>query len=228
MPDYKFVTYETLDEGTIARIMLNRPDARNAQNRGLLVELHDAFLHAEADDTVRVVILGGTGPMFSSGHDMGSKAAQEEGTPGPNLHPTRTINGATRKGAECLMLQEWHYFFENTPPLEESSQDHDRPGARPRVRRRADVAVGVRPHRGRRGHPVRRRRRIAARHVRRRVLRPPVGVRTPQGEGAPVDRGRDRRRGGLPPGHGQQDLPGGPAGGPHGRIRRGASRSCRR
>jgi enoyl-CoA hydratase len=114
MPDYKFVTYETLDEGTIARIMLNRPDARNAQNRGLLVELHDAFLHAEADDNVRVVILGGTGPMFSSGHDLGSKAAQEEGTPGPTLHPTRTINGATRKAAESLMLQEWHYFFENT------------------------------------------------------------------------------------------------------------------
>ena len=114
MPDYKFVTYETLDDGVIARIMLNRPDARNAQNRGLLVELHEAFLQAEADDTVRVVILGGTGPMFSSGHDLGSKAAREEGTPGPTLHPTRTINGATRKGAESLMLQEWHYFFENT------------------------------------------------------------------------------------------------------------------
>ena len=39
MPDYKYVLYETLDSGRIARIMLNRPDARNAQNRGLLVEL---------------------------------------------------------------------------------------------------------------------------------------------------------------------------------------------
>jgi enoyl-CoA hydratase len=114
MPDYKYVLYETVDDGTIARIMLNRPDARNAQNRGLLVELNDAFLKAEADDTVRVVILGGTGPMFSSGHDLGSKAAREEGTPGPTLHPSRTINGATRKGAEALMLQEWHYFFDNT------------------------------------------------------------------------------------------------------------------
>ena len=114
MPDYKYVLYETFDDGTIARIMLNRPDARNAQNRGLLVELNDAFLNAEADDTVRVVILGGTGPMFSSGHDLGSKAAREEGTPGPTLHPSRTINGATRKGAESLMLQEWHYFYDNT------------------------------------------------------------------------------------------------------------------
>jgi len=114
MPDYEFVLYETLDEGRIARILLNRPDARNAQNRGLLVELNDAFLRAEEDDEVRVVILGGTGPMFSSGHDMGSKVMLEEAYPGPKQHPTRTINGGTRAGAEGLMIQEWHYFFENT------------------------------------------------------------------------------------------------------------------
>jgi len=113
MPEYKFLLYETFDEGRIARIMLNRPEARNAQNRGLLVELNEAFLHAEADDDVRVVILGGTGPMFSSGHDMGSKVSIEELT-GPNKHPTRAINGGTRKAAESLMLQEWHYFFDNT------------------------------------------------------------------------------------------------------------------
>ena len=114
MPEYKFVQYETLDDGRIARIMLNRPEARNAQNRGMLVELNDAFMQAEADDEVRVVILGGVGPMFSSGHDMGSKVSMEEYAPGPNQHPTRNINGGTRKGAENLMLQEWHYFFDNT------------------------------------------------------------------------------------------------------------------
>lgn len=111
MAEYQYVTYETLDEGRVARIMLNRPEARNAQNRGLLVELNDAFLEAEADDTVRVVILGGNGPMFSSGHDLGSKVAQEERAGG---HPSYLGNGATRKGSENLMLQEWHYFFQNT------------------------------------------------------------------------------------------------------------------
>jgi enoyl-CoA hydratase len=114
MADYRFVTYETLDEGTIARIMLNRPEARNAQNRGLLVDLHDAFLRAEADDTVRVVILGGVGPMFSSGHDMGSAVQRSEYTPGPDQHPSFAVNGGTREGAEKLMLQEWHHYFENT------------------------------------------------------------------------------------------------------------------
>ena len=44
----------------------------------MLVELNEACLRAEADDTVRVVILGGVGPMFSAGHDMGSKTALEE------------------------------------------------------------------------------------------------------------------------------------------------------
>ena len=114
MPDYTFVLYEALDDGQIVRIMLNRPEARNAQNRGMLVELNDAFLRAEADDDVRVVILGGMGPLFSAGHDMGSKVSIEELTPGPGQHPTRTLNGGARQGAESLMLQEWHYYFENT------------------------------------------------------------------------------------------------------------------
>ena len=112
--EYQFILYEPIDDGRIVRILLNRPDARNAENRGLLVELNEAFLRAEADDEVRVVILGGVGPMFSSGHDMGSKLMMEEAMPGPNQHPTRQINGANRKGAEALMLQEWHYYFENT------------------------------------------------------------------------------------------------------------------
>jgi enoyl-CoA hydratase len=112
--EYQFLLYESIDDGRIVRIMLNRPEARNAQNRGMLVELNEAFLRAEADDEVRVVILGGSGKMFSSGHDLGSKASREENTPGPTMHPTRLVNGGTRKGAEALMLQEWHYFFENT------------------------------------------------------------------------------------------------------------------
>jgi enoyl-CoA hydratase/carnithine racemase len=112
--DHRFITYDTFDDGCIVRIMLNRPEARNAQNRGLLVELNDALLEAEADDAVRVVILGGTGPTFSSGHDLGTPQLIEETTPGPTLHPTLRGRGATRPGAEGRMLQEWHYFFENT------------------------------------------------------------------------------------------------------------------
>ena len=85
--------------GPLAIVKINRPEARNAQNRGMLVELNDAFLRAEADDTVRVVILGGTGPMFSSGHDMGSKVAMEEF----QSHPTRAGYGGTRSASESTV-----------------------------------------------------------------------------------------------------------------------------
>ena len=111
---YHYLRYELHDDGTIARITLNRPEARNAQNRGLLVELDRAFARAEEDDTVRVVILAGAGTTFSAGHDLGSKTALAERGPGPEQHATYTINGATRLASERRMLQEWHYFFQNT------------------------------------------------------------------------------------------------------------------
>jgi enoyl-CoA hydratase len=111
---YRFISYESLDDGAIVRIMLNRPDQRNAQNRGLLVELDEAFRRAEADDTVRVVILGGAGKMFSAGHDMGTADSRAEMAPGPDQHVSARTDGGTRLGAEKLMLQEWHYYFQNT------------------------------------------------------------------------------------------------------------------
>lgn len=114
MADPKFISIESFDDGRIVRILLNRPETRNAQNRGMLVELDRAFREAEADDQVRVVILGGIGPLFSSGHDMGSRAALAERQPGPGQHPSYEIHGGTRLGAERQMIQEWHYYFENT------------------------------------------------------------------------------------------------------------------
>jgi enoyl-CoA hydratase len=111
----ELVTYETLDEGRIARVWLNRPEAHNAQNRTLLVQLDEAFLRAEADDDVRVVILAARGRNFSAGHDLGSEAALAERKPGPGQHPTFRGYGATRDPiAEKTFLQEWHFYFQNT------------------------------------------------------------------------------------------------------------------
>jgi enoyl-CoA hydratase len=112
--EYQYITTERLDDGRIARILLNRPERRNAQNRGLLVELGDALLAAEADDAVRVVILGGVGPVFSAGHDMGTPEALAERQPGPGQHPTVQGYGGTKGGVEQRSLQEWHFFLTNT------------------------------------------------------------------------------------------------------------------
>ena len=114
VPQFDFIGYETLDDGRIAAITLDRPKQRNAQTRGMLVELGAAFELAEADDTVRVVILRGAGPAFSAGHDLGSADDVRERSPGPDQHPTYQCNGGTFGGVESRNRQEWHYYFENT------------------------------------------------------------------------------------------------------------------
>jgi enoyl-CoA hydratase len=68
--------------------------------RGLLVELDQPFMAAEVDDQVRVVILAGAGPQFSSGHDMGSKEAVAERDPVLTSIPRCASTGGTRAGAE--------------------------------------------------------------------------------------------------------------------------------
>jgi enoyl-CoA hydratase len=54
----------------IARVVLNRPRARNAQNLDMLYALDDAFGRAATADDVRVIILAAADPDFSSGHDL--------------------------------------------------------------------------------------------------------------------------------------------------------------
>ena len=57
-------------EPRIARIVMNRPEARNAQNLQMTYDLNTAFDQAVQDDDVKVIILAGSGPQFSSGHDL--------------------------------------------------------------------------------------------------------------------------------------------------------------
>lgn len=114
MPGPRYLSYEKLRDGTIVRITLQRPQFRNAQNRGMLVQLAAAFEDAEADDQVRVVILAGAGPVFSAGHDLGTADTVAEQAEGASRHPTYSGFGAMRPAAERRMLQEWHFFFQNT------------------------------------------------------------------------------------------------------------------
>lgn len=69
-PDYQNIRYE--QHGRVARLVLNRPQARNAQHRPLTEDLDDAFQRAAADDSVGVIVLAGEGDHFSAGHDLGS------------------------------------------------------------------------------------------------------------------------------------------------------------
>lgn len=111
---FKFISTERLNGGQIVRIHLDRPEVRNAQSRGMLLELDEAMTQAERDDQVRVIILAATGPAFSAGHDLGSAQARAEWLPGPEQDPSFKVHGGTRESVEGRMLQEWHYYFQNT------------------------------------------------------------------------------------------------------------------
>nr|HIL76695.1 enoyl-CoA hydratase [Rhodospirillales bacterium] len=54
----------------ICTLTLNRPDKRNALSSELLGELQRAFDNIASDKTIKVIILAGNGPIFSSGHDL--------------------------------------------------------------------------------------------------------------------------------------------------------------
>jgi len=54
----------------VRRLTLNRPEKRNALNNELRGAILDALKAADADPSVRVSILRGAGPAFSSGYDL--------------------------------------------------------------------------------------------------------------------------------------------------------------
>jgi enoyl-CoA hydratase/carnithine racemase len=69
---YQHIVYEVSD--AIATITLNRPDKLNAYTAIMGAELEDAFLAADADDAVRVIIVTGAGRGFCAGADISGGA----------------------------------------------------------------------------------------------------------------------------------------------------------
>jgi enoyl-CoA hydratase len=69
--------------GATLVLTLNRPEARNALSLPMLVGLHDGWCEADADDSVRSVVLTGAGGAFCAGMDLkaldagGGMAGQE-------------------------------------------------------------------------------------------------------------------------------------------------------
>jgi enoyl-CoA hydratase/carnithine racemase len=55
----------------IATITLNRPERMNALTHALETEMHRLFDEADADRSVKVIILTGNGPGFCAGYDQG-------------------------------------------------------------------------------------------------------------------------------------------------------------
>ena len=79
-----------------ARIILNRPEKRNALSAQLLEELHDCLWDADEDRLVHSVVLKGAGPCFSAGYDL---------TPAPRGE--RPEGAKSRRGARTFDDDAW-------------------------------------------------------------------------------------------------------------------------
>jgi len=89
---FENVRYEK--DGSIARVIMNRPNALNAINRGVLEDLNAACEVIENDKEVRVVILTGEGRAFSAGADLKALKA-----------------GGEAAGTNSEFLRFWHKTF---------------------------------------------------------------------------------------------------------------------
>jgi enoyl-CoA hydratase/carnithine racemase len=69
---------EIEDRGPVRHIVLARAEKRNALNRELIEDLGEAVRDAAGDDAVRVVVVRGDGPLFSSGMDVGDLSGVSE------------------------------------------------------------------------------------------------------------------------------------------------------
>ena len=102
MQEFETANYEIFAPG-VARIMMNRPAIRNAQNVQMTYDLNECFNLAARDESVKVVILGGADPHFSSGHDLSGFGGK---VPGRDFELVGTWG----------LLSEWnihnHYSFE--------------------------------------------------------------------------------------------------------------------
>jgi enoyl-CoA hydratase/carnithine racemase len=63
----------------VLEIRLNRPEKKNALTRSMYDAMADAFAQVDADPTLRVALLTGTGDTFTSGNDIGDFQARAAG-----------------------------------------------------------------------------------------------------------------------------------------------------
>jgi enoyl-CoA hydratase len=90
----------------IVRIVLARPEMRNAQDKQMLYELNAALDRAAQDDEVRVIIIAADGPHFSSGHDLRDLDRDMS-----RFECVGTWGGFSKPGAEGYMAVECEIYL---------------------------------------------------------------------------------------------------------------------
>jgi enoyl-CoA hydratase len=103
-------------DGPLGVITLNRPQYRNAQSWRMLDEIDQAFDLAREDEAVRVVVMKGSGGVFSTGHDLGTPegAAYRAERTGPGVASYDSF-----KKYNLDLLLKWRNFAKPTVAMVE-------------------------------------------------------------------------------------------------------------
>ncbi|HEX9547084.1 MAG TPA: enoyl-CoA hydratase [Acidimicrobiales bacterium] len=101
---FEQIRYE-LPDPHVARVVLARPETRNAQNHEMLYEIDRAFQKAMRDPEIEVVILAADGPHFSSGHDLKEQPGLAE-----DITPVVQAAGHHEPGVFGMYAGEQEYY----------------------------------------------------------------------------------------------------------------------
>ena len=78
-------------QGQVLWLTLNRPEQRNPLSSQMIAALHAAIDSANQDPSVRVIVIAGSGPVFSAGHDLREMAPQPDESPEARERRVRQI-----------------------------------------------------------------------------------------------------------------------------------------
>jgi 2-(1,2-epoxy-1,2-dihydrophenyl)acetyl-CoA isomerase len=95
--------YEVGADG-VARITLDRPDAKNALTLEMRDAIVDAVFEARADDNVRALLVTGTGDAFCAGMDLSASTVAKAADPD---YRTRSTAEALRVGVQAFVRELW-------------------------------------------------------------------------------------------------------------------------
>jgi enoyl-CoA hydratase/carnithine racemase len=77
LPDTDYRNLLVTRDGSAARIVLNRPEKRNALSLALMEEMVVALREVSARRDTRAIVIEGAGPAFSAGHDLSEMTGRD-------------------------------------------------------------------------------------------------------------------------------------------------------
>ncbi len=78
MPATEYRGLLVAHDGAAARVVLNRPEKRNALSLELMEEMIAALREVSQSEGVRAIVIEGAGPAFSAGHDLSEMVGREQ------------------------------------------------------------------------------------------------------------------------------------------------------